>query len=105
MHAVNREFVYIDFDDERFLPAKMVASACSMVASACSTVVPAKMRPQFRQKVPKSLYFYSISEPHGILGRIFRIPPETQHPVQNRPWVPHAGGQDYGSLNKLPQNI
>ena len=30
-------------------------------------------------------------------------PPETQHPVQNRPWVPHAGGQDYGSLRKLPQ--
>ena len=30
-------------------------------------------------------------------------PPETQHPVQNRPWVPHAGGQDYGSLHKLPQ--
>ena len=27
MHAVNREFVYVDFDDERFLPAKMVASA------------------------------------------------------------------------------
>ena len=32
-------------------------------------------------------------------------PPETQHPVQNRPWVPHAGGQDYGSLHKLPQTI
>ena len=30
-------------------------------------------------------------------------PPETQHPVQNRPWVPHAGGQDDGSLHKLPQ--
>ena len=30
-------------------------------------------------------------------------PAETQHPVQNRPWVPHAGGQDYGSLHKLPQ--
>ena len=32
-------------------------------------------------------------------------PPETQHPVRNRPWVPHAGGQDYGSLHKLPQII
>merc|ERR1711893_481819 len=30
-------------------------------------------------------------------------PPETQHPVRNRPWVPHAGGQDDGSLHKLPQ--
>ena len=30
-------------------------------------------------------------------------PAETQHPVQNRPWVPHAGGQDDGSLHKLPQ--
>ena len=28
---------------------------------------------------------------------------ETQHAVQNRPWVPHAGGQDDGSLHKLPQ--
>ena len=27
-------------------------------------------------------------------------------PVQNRPWVPRAGGQDYGSLpHKLPQII
>ena len=57
MHAVNREFVYIDFDDERFLPAKMVASAYSMVASACSTVGLAKMRPQFRQKVPDHCIF------------------------------------------------
>ena len=53
MHAVNREFVYIDFDDERFLPAKMVASACSTVASACSTVASAKNSPQFPEKVPK----------------------------------------------------
>ena len=35
--------------------------------------------------------------------RICYFPPETQHPVQNRPWVPHAGGQDDGSLHKLPQ--
>ena len=32
-------------------------------------------------------------------------PAETQHPVRNRPWVPHVGGQDYGSLHKLPQII
>ena len=31
------------------------------------------------------------------------FPAETQHPVRNRPWVPHAGGQDDGSLHKLPQ--
>ena len=30
-------------------------------------------------------------------------PAETQHAVRNRPWVPHAGGQDDGSLHKLPQ--
>ena len=29
--------------------------------------------------------------------------PETQPAVRNRPWVPRAGGQDYGSLHKLPQ--
>ena len=28
-------------------------------------------------------------------------PAETQHAVRNQPWVPHAGGQDYGSLQKL----
>ena len=26
-----------------------------------------------------------------------------EHPVRNQPWVPHAGGQDDGSLHKLPQ--
>ena len=30
-------------------------------------------------------------------------PAETQHAVRNRHWVPHAGGQDDGSLHKLPQ--
>ena len=30
-------------------------------------------------------------------------PPETQHAVQNRPWVPHARRQDDGSLHKLLQ--
>ena len=32
-------------------------------------------------------------------------PPETQHFGQNRPWVPHARGHDYGSLHKLLQII
>ena len=32
-------------------------------------------------------------------------PAETQHARQNRPWVPHAGGQDDGGLHKLPQII
>ena len=46
-----------------------------------------------------------------MLNRIYQTlpdlpdPPETQHPVQNRPWVPHAGSQDDGSLHKLPQII
>ena len=39
----------------------------------------------------------------ATLHRICYFPAETQHPVQNRPWVPHAGGQDDGSLHKLPQ--
>ena len=32
-------------------------------------------------------------------------PAEMGTAAQNRPWVPHAGGQDDGSLNKLPQTI
>ena len=32
-------------------------------------------------------------------------PAETQDGMQNRPWVSHAGGQDDGSLHKLPQII
>ena len=61
----------------------------------------------FRQNCEKNI-FHNNYEPHGTLQRIRRIrsdPPETQHPVQNRPWVPHAGGQDDGSLHKLPQII
>ena len=40
------------------------------------------------------MYYFPAFEPFEA---------ETQHSVQNRPWVPHAGGQDDGSLNKLPQ--
>ena len=52
--------------------------------------------------------------PHGTLHRIHYFPllsttfhyfpAETQHAVQNRPWVPHAGGQDDGSLTQTPSN-
>ena len=56
------------------------------------------MGPQFR---PKGV----ISLLHGILRNSEPFPPETQHLVRNRPWVPHAGGQDDGSLHKLPQII
>ena len=31
--------------------------------------------------------------------------PEMGTAAQNRPWVTHAGGQDDGSLNKLPRII
>ena len=67
-----------------------------------------KLGAQFPKKCQKTLFFHSKSEPHGTLHRIQRIhyfPAETQHPLQNRPWVPRAGGQDYGSLHKLPQII
>ena len=63
---------------------------------------PPKKGDHFPQNVPKSLVFTSQNEPPGILVRIFRIYsdlPETQHAVRNRPWVSHAGGQDYGSLH------
>ena len=46
------------------------------------------------------ILLYSIGGRLGILNQMNRIhylPAETQHAVQNRPWVPHAGGQDDGS--------
>ena len=67
---------------------------------------PPKNGDHFPANLSKNIIFHSNYEPHGILHRIFRIfsdPAETEHPVQNRPWVPHAGGQDDGSLHKLPQ--
>ena len=68
----------------------------------------------FRQNVPQTMVFHSQNEPGGILHRLNRLKRLNRlnrlnrfrnHRVQNRPWVPHAGGQDYGSLNKLPQII
>ena len=41
-----------------------------------------------------------ILGPPGILNRIY---PKWTQARQNRPWVPHAGEQDDGSLHKLPQ--
>ena len=39
------------------------------------------------------------SEPDPLLSTTFhRIHRKRNQPVQNRPWVPRAGGQDYGSL-------
>ena len=65
-----------------------------------------KMTPHFPGKSAEIVILSSILWPHGILKRIPRFPvfpAETQHAVRNRPWVPHAGGQDDGSLHKLPQ--
>ena len=67
---------------------------------------PQKWRSFSRKIVKKTLFFtmkMSLTEFCTGSSGIFRNPPETQHPVQNRPWVPHAGGQDDGSLHKLPQ--
>ena len=44
--------------------------------------------------------------PHaGGRNLVRNLPAETQPAGKNRPWVPHAGGQDDGSLHKLPQMI
>ena len=40
--------------------------------------------------------FWSGSSGSTTFQRIHR---KRNHPVQNRPWVPRAGGQDYGSLH------
>ena len=60
------------------------------------------MSHHFPDKSAKIIVLYSIFGPRGTLNRIHYKP---QHAGQNRPWVPHAGGQDDGSLHKLPQNI
>ena len=63
----------------------------------------------FPAKSAEIIVLSSIFGLPGILRRIRRIrrihyfPPETHPGQQNRPWVLHAGGQDDGSLNKLPQ--
>ena len=37
------------------------------------------------------------------IKRIQQIHQKRSQARQNRPWVPHAGGQDDGSLHELPQ--
>ena len=61
------------------------------------------MGPKFPKTDQKTMCFHSKNEPHGILNRFHYNEPKTQHLVQNRPWVPRAESQDYGSLHKLPQ--
>ena len=66
------------------------------------------MGPNFLKNLQNTLCFLSKNEPHEILNRIFSFEAfeaETQHLVQNRPWVPHARGQDDGSLHKFLQII
>ena len=74
--------------------------------SLCFLRVDPKMRPHFGAKGAKIAVLYSLFGPLGVLSRIQRIhyfSAEMSHSRQNRPWVPHAGGQDDGSLRKLPQ--
>ena len=67
------------------------------------------MGPHFPGKSAEILVLSSIFGPPGTLQRIHYFPadppdpPETGHSQQNRPWVPHAGEQDDGSLHKLLQ--
>ena len=66
---------------------------------------PPKNGGHFPATLSKNIIFHSNYEPHGIL---FSNPPDLPDLLQssgnaNRPWVPHAGGQDDGSLHKLPQ--
>ena len=68
-----------------------------------------KMGPHFPAKSVEILELSLIFGLPGTLNRIHYFPPdpadppETRHSQQNRPWVPHAGEQDDGSLHKLPQ--
>ena len=59
----------------------------------------------FRQNCEKTFFqFFSKFKWASRNSEAFEpFEAEMQHPVQNRPWVPHAGGQDDGSLHKLPQ--
>ena len=58
-------------------------------------------------KMDFDMVFIDPNGSPGILKRIWNLvrnlPAETQPAEKNRPWVPHAGGQDDGSLHKLPQ--
>ena len=65
------------------------------------------MGPHFPAKSCKIVVLYLLFELPGVLYRIFpdqADQAEMSHSRQNRPWVLHAGGQDDGSLDKLPQN-
>ena len=61
------------------------------------------MGPHFPAKSAKIIVLYSLFGPPGILKRIQLIRRiqliqlKRSQAVQNRPWVPHAGGQDDGS--------
>ena len=83
----------------------VAVAVLSLSAQLTSSLSTPKLVSHFPAKCVKIIELSSILWPHGILNRIFSDPPETQHFGQNRPWVPHAGGQDDGSLHKLPQTI
>ena len=88
--------------------AVQIASGAILAPRGRLRAQPPKMAIIFRQNVPQTMVFHSQNEPGGILHRIqriHRIRRKRNHRVQNRPWVPHAGGQDYGSLhtNSLKQ--
>ena len=68
--------------------------------------LPEEMKHHFPRKCAKITVVLFKNKAPGTLQRIYYFPadlPEMGTAAQNRPWVPHAGGQDDGSLNKLPQ--
>ena len=56
-----------------------------------------KLGPHFPAKCAKTIGLLLFFKPPGVLHRIQRIQPKRSQAVQNRPWVPHARGQDDGS--------
>ena len=59
-----------------------------------------KLGPHFPAKCAKTVGLLLFFKPPGILQRIQLIQlikRKRSQAVQNRPWVPHAGGQDDGS--------
>ena len=61
------------------------------------------MGTHFPAKCAKTARGVFRNERLGTLNRLNYFEAETHPAEQNRPWVPHAGGQDDGSLHKLPQ--
>ena len=61
------------------------------------------MGTHFPAKCAKTARGVVRNERLGTLNRLNYFEAETHPAEQNRPWVPHAGGQDDGSLHKLPQ--